>query len=140
MPMPKATHCRDCDSKLTDSNRQKNNGGQCRACRRKYEAIWRSKNRSEVNEKSSYHKLQLKIIVIDVYGGECSCCSEHRLEFLSIDHVNGGGNKHRKELNRWGNGFYHWLVSEGFPDGFQVLCMNCNFAIGKFGYCPHEDD
>jgi hypothetical protein len=25
----------------------------------------------------------------------------------------------------------------GFPPIFQVLCMNCNFAKGKLGFCPH---
>ena len=24
-----------------------------------------------------------------------------------------------------------------YPEGFQVLCSNCNFAKGKYGSCPH---
>jgi hypothetical protein len=22
--------------------------------------------------------------------------------------------------------------------GYRVLCMNCNFALGHSGYCPHQ--
>lgn len=33
---------------------------------------------------------------------------------------------------------YRWLRNHGYPLGFRVLCMNCNFALGKFGYCPHD--
>jgi hypothetical protein len=25
-----------------------------------------------------------------------------------------------------------------FPDGFQVLCHNCNLAKGYYGECPHN--
>jgi hypothetical protein len=32
-----------------------------------------------------------------------------------------------------------WLVQHNFPTGFQILCMNCNFAKGKLGTCPHQE-
>lgn len=32
---------------------------------------------------------------------------------------------------------YRWLKQQGFPTGFRVLCMNCNFSYGLHGYCPH---
>ena len=77
---------------------------------------------------------KLKIEVLKKYGGEiCICCQETTLEFLTLDHINGGGNKHRKEVKN----LYRWIVRNNFPPGFQVLCMNCNFAKGKYGYCPH---
>ena len=35
--------------------------------------------------------------------------------------------------------FYRFLIKSGFPtDDYRLLCMNCNFAIGKFGVCPHQ--
>ena len=43
---------------------------------------------------------------------------------LSIDHINSDGASHRKEV---GNGMYRWLLKNNFPEGFQVLCMNCQF-------------
>ncbi len=35
-----------------------------------------------------------------------------------------------------GKTFYDWLMKNNFPQGFQTLCWNCNFAKHKFGECP----
>lgn len=69
------------------------------------------------------------------YGGVCACCGEHRYEFLAIDHINGGGIRHRKQLKI--TKIARWLARNGFPDGYRVLCHNCNMALGQYGYCPH---
>jgi len=83
-----------------------------------------------------YHR-HLKDQVIDAYGGKCKCCGDDHREFLSIDHINGGGNQHRKRLK--GNHFYELLKKENYPkEEYQLLCMNCNFSIGKYSYCPHQ--
>jgi hypothetical protein len=75
------------------------------------------------------------------YGGKCACCGEDRREFLSIYHIEGGGSKHRKELGMNGGcNFYTWLRSQGYPDGYRVLCHNCNQALGNYGYCPHSNE
>lgn len=81
----------------------------------------------------------LKLATFDTYGGlKCACCGETRIEFLSIDHIAGGGNKHRREITgTCGTRFYGWLKKNNYPEGYQVLCMNCNFAKGHFGSCPH---
>ena len=82
---------------------------------------------------------QLRGEVLDAYGGRCTCCGESTREFLAVDHVNGGGVKHRKQLRLTGRGFYLWLKRQGFPrDEFRLLCHNCNIARGHYGYCPHE--
>lgn len=65
----------------------------------------------------------------------CVCCGVQYLEFLAIDHIDGGGTQHRKELK--GASVYLWLRKNGYPDGFRVLCHSCNFAV-RFGPCPHE--
>lgn len=67
----------------------------------------------------------------------CACCGESEYAFLTMDHIDGGGNEHRKETG-WGHGAYIWLAKNKYPEGFQVLCMNCNFAKGKLGTCPHQ--
>lgn len=78
--------------------------------------------------------------VFDIYGGKCSCCGETRWEFLTIDHVNGNGNKERLS----GFKVYHLrkkLLIEGKPNpDYRILCMNCNFSIGIHGHCPHQNE
>ena len=81
----------------------------------------------------------MKIRVMRHYSDgvpQCACCGEQHIEFLTIDHINGGGRKHRKEMPT--TNIYLWLIKHKFPKGFRVLCMNCNFAYGIFKYCPHK--
>lgn len=74
------------------------------------------------------------------YGGmKCVCCGETIPYFLSLDHIHGGGTKHRKLLGGSGDAVMRDLEKKGFPPGYQVLCHSCN--LGKFlngGKCPHE--
>lgn len=82
----------------------------------------------------------LRIRILSNYGNCCSCCGDKQAEFLAIDHINGGGNKHRKSLKVTGYGFYRWLKKNNFPKEFRILCHNCNFSLGHYGYCPHEKE
>lgn len=92
------------------------------------------------------HRRRAKLVVLHHYSNgdmKCDCCGEKHLEFLTIDHINGGGVQHRKELGNGklasgGGKFYTWLRRSGYPEGYRVLCLNCNFSKGVFGYCPHE--
>lgn len=68
----------------------------------------------------------------------CACCGETIYEFLTIDHINGNGRKHRAEIDRRGYEYYLWIVQNNYPDGLRILCMNCNFSLGMWGYCPHD--
>ena len=74
--------------------------------------------------------------VLTHYGGKCACCGETEREFLHIDHVDGGGKAHRRALG--GNRIEAWLLRHGLPEGFRVLCANCNLALGRLGFCPHN--
>lgn len=77
--------------------------------------------------------------VIQAYGGKCACCGEARIPFLAIDHINGGGNKHRKAIKLGGN-VALWLARNRMPPGYRILCHNCNLARGFYGFCPHETE
>jgi hypothetical protein len=82
---------------------------------------------------------RLKEQVIAHYGGVCACCGIDAIEFLSIDHIYGGGTAHRRELNiGGGTPMYIWLQKQNYPKGFRVLCHNCNQCYGAFGYCYHQ--
>ena len=54
-----------------------------------------------------------------------------------LDHINGGGRKQRREMGG-SLKIYKWLIANNFPEGFRLLCMNYNFALGRCGYCPHK--
>jgi len=71
------------------------------------------------------------------YGGPiCRCCGEEHEELLCLDHIEGGGNAHRREIGQ--ASLPQWLKAHGFPPGFRVLCFNCNNVWAQRGYCPHE--
>lgn len=83
-------------------------------------------------------RARLKREVIAAYGGECACCGEGTYEFLTVDHVGGWGAEHRRVVGEGTGNIYRWLKNNGFPKGiFQLLCWNCNCAMGVHGYCPH---
>jgi hypothetical protein len=66
---------------------------------------------------------------------KCACCGESNIEFLALDHIHGGGRKQRQEIKiRW----WEWVRRSGYPEGFRVLCHNCNQSLGVYGYCPHQ--
>lgn len=80
-------------------------------------------------------------IVIAHYSNDlncCACCAENEYSFLTIDHINGGGTQQRKELKMRGSRLYLYLIRNHFPEGYQILCYNCNCAKGLYGQCPHQ--
>jgi hypothetical protein len=65
---------------------------------------------------------------------QCAVCGSTKR--LSIDHINGNGNKHLRELGLNSSyQFYLWLKKNHYPNGFRILCLSCNSHIrGKKGY------
>lgn len=83
----------------------------------------------------------LKKVVYDHYGYQCACCGESEPMFLTIDHVNNDGYAMRKYKGQPSQTamFLRWLIDNGFPDEYQILCMNCNFGKARNGgVCPHQ--
>ncbi len=76
-------------------------------------------------------RLKRKIKVMDHYGGPCCVgCGESDARILQMDHTNGGGNQHAKEIGGRGK-IYQWLIANNFPPGFRVLCPNCNIRAWR---------
>lgn len=114
----------------------------CKQCRGEFFRAWAKANPEARKAAAARARAKLRRRVLDHYGGSCDCCGEGRQPFLAIDHIDGGGIQHRKSLGNAGFGisFYRWLVNQGFPTGFRVLCHNCNQALGHYGRCPHQDE
>lgn len=118
----------------------------CRPCQARRAREWRASNREHARTKAAEwariaHRRRRQA-AIQRYGGRCMCCGESRIVFLAIDHVDGGGNRHRRSMSSTGkmvggSNVFAWLSRHGFPPGFQVLCHNCNFAKSHGG-CPHS--
>jgi len=84
--------------------------------------------------KSRYYKKICKTVFAH-YGYRCNCCGETEPLFLEIDHVNG-----YKSGPRAGLPLYQWLISNNYPEGFQILCSNCNQGKRRnHNVCPHEE-
>ena len=94
--------------------------------------------RQKRNLYSHRRQIWCRTLALDAYGGRCACCGEGEPVFLIIDHVIGGGNKHRKKLGG-AHAVFRWLRKNDWPDGFQVLCHNCNWAKYAQGICPHKE-
>lgn len=107
---------------------------------RMIQKVWKENNKTRLIEKGKRLRNEFRISILNRYGGKCACCGITEPKFLAIDHIDGGGNKHRKSLkSKGGSAFYAWLRRSGYPTGFQVLCHNCNMAKGFYGKCPHKD-
>jgi hypothetical protein len=94
-----------------------------------------------------FRNLRDRIVAFEHYRGadgvKCACCGEDEFSFLTLDHVDGGGNTERAKLfgDRFqcGHHMYRKLRLTGYPPGYQLLCMNCQ--VGRRdngGVCPHQ--
>lgn len=138
--------CKDCD---LDYQRRYYHESQTKKERlkREYFQDWYLKHRGEVKSQYQRNRLEnekqhvrrriiLRQLVFNHYGWKCSCCGEGREEFLCLDHIKGGGNRHKKTVHH----LYQWIVKNNFPEGFRTLCFNCNFTLGHRRYCPHQQE
>jgi hypothetical protein len=110
---------------------------------------WEALNAERQRLKWKRHSDNRRLEILKHYGGDppaCACCGERALKFLAVDHRDGWGNRHRKalleagEIKSIGTSFFQWLKRNGYPEGFRVLCHNCNMANGSYGECPHKDE
>ena len=87
---------------------------------------------------------RLKLLVFSHYCKgviKCGCCGESEIDFLTLDHTDNDGAKHRGSLG-CGSGFrfYGYLKNNNYPQKprLTILCFNCNMAKAHHGICPHK--
>lgn len=111
---------------------------------------WWKNHRDKLNEKHRRQGQRLKHLVMTHYSQgipQCNRCKFGDVRALSIDHINGAGRLHKKHIKKTGNAFYQWLKNQGYPDGYQVLCMNCQWIkrfekgefVGGTNYLYHKE-
>ena len=103
----------------------------------------RPENRAKARDE--YYKIRLKIL--QYYSKRlsnsnipcCHCCGlNSHLDFLSLDHIAGKKEMDSEyELKKLGYSsklssamLFKFLIDNNCPDGFQILCTNCNSAKG----------
>jgi hypothetical protein len=121
---------------------------ECKVCTMKGTKAYYRKNREAIraveNALNRERRKVLRSAVFAAYGGAvCACCGEKELAFLTLDHIENNGAAERLKIagrrNAAGVHTYKWLVKHGYPPGYQVLCMNCNFGKRmNDGVCPHR--
>ena len=89
-------------------------------------------NRERILDQNRAYAHNRKKEVLTYYGnGKLACvhCGFSDVRALSVDHINGGGVKHRRELSKGKTGinFYRWLKRHNYPEEYQTLCMNCQW-------------
>ena len=109
----------------------------CRSAGARGMREWRQRTGDYRNSYQRKRNRKRRELVINHYGGQCACCGEKTFEFLAVDHVKGGGDAHRMKVGS-GSNMIEWVIKNDFPPIFQILCHNCNQAIGYYGHCPHE--
>lgn len=82
------------------------------------------------NTKSKQTRLRTRQLVFEAYGNVCSICGITDQDVLTVDHTAQNGADHRRSLGFKGGGqMYTWLKRNNFPDGFRLLCANCNIKV-----------
>lgn len=142
--------CSDCCDELDESLFYINRGkprATCKSCWKLrnddyYEdnsasIITKTVNRKRDNpaQKRKHDYAERDLVRLDVLGAyadpdiACKHCGEIERKVLVLDHINGGGEIHRKEVSggHGGVAFYRWIRKNNYPRGFQILCQNCNF-------------
>lgn len=111
----------------------------CKVCAAAWQREYNEANKDRLREQRLQRYAALRYQALVRYSQDppsCDCCGEDTLEFLVLDHINGGGNAHRRTFKA--ASIYHHLRAEDWPDGYRVLCENCNGSLGRYGYCPHK--
>jgi hypothetical protein len=112
--------CYDCGK-----NPPVENGKRCQICIDKRNNWYQG---SLTQTKDKVRRDNNRNTVIKYYGGKCVECGESKSVCLAIDHIDGDGNTHRHKIGKYGSGFFKWLMDNNFPEGFQILCHNCNMS------------
>jgi hypothetical protein len=89
------------------------------------------KTKTLQNRRLSINSEALKKGVLTHYGGgKCVCvkCGQSDIDCLSLDHINNDGHHRTSKHRVGGHILYRKLMNQGYPAGYQTLCMSCNFA------------
>lgn len=102
---------------------------------RQQTAEWKIKNSARAKELNKNERLRLKLDVLSHYSildtPICSQCGFSDVRALHLDHINNDGAASRRantgSRTIAGTTYYRWVRKNDYPEGYQVLCANCNY-------------
>ncbi len=137
--------CTKCGAPLTGDNwypsMRTNNQRQCKSCHCKAVLSRLRTPRGSFANRVWFRKRgqELKVEVLSHYSGGPPRCTRRGytdVRALSIDHVNSGGAQHGKKVKK----MCEWFLRNEYPDGYAVLCLNCNWLKRyEKGEVPRKD-
>jgi len=109
--------------------------GRCSICekmRADDDKFYCQDHRRKIRENGERERRRIKKIVFDRLGRRCVCCGITENSMLTIDHAINIGKQRSKEGE-----IYSYLIKNNFPDGYSVMCFNCNISKYRLGICAH---
>ena len=90
------------------------------------DVLQRRKDRREIiREQERSYNDNLLTKVLEQYAKKCARCGFNSdIRILQLDHVNGGGNRERREIGT--RGIRRKALKN--PELYQLLCPNCNWT------------
>jgi len=101
-----------------------------------YSRLWNKKYPNYYRDRAEREVPSSTELVLTHYGkGKLACirCGYTDTRALTLDHINGDGAKQRfqdrvaHKGTKGGKALYRFLLKEDLPEGYQTLCMNCQF-------------
>lgn len=85
---------------------------------------WRNMNKAHSREYHRQWSEEQREAIITILGGRCRKCGFTDRRALQVDHVDGGGNKERKDTKRATPTLARIIR---YRSKYQLLCANCNW-------------
>ncbi len=83
---------------------------------------------SRIKKYSKQYKEAQRQRAFDILGDKCVFCGDTHRSALTIDHINGGGHRHRIAMRgNFGTLIKELERGEGVKRKFRILCMKCNW-------------
>jgi hypothetical protein len=138
------TLCGSCRKKRTIARRKLAAQGRCYWCPKPVSDGYKTCNTCRLairQQRNAFTQARKDRVITHYSKGSmaCACCCISIRKFLTLDHIDGNGNKHRKQIGTGSDCIYRWVEKNNYPNGFQVLCFNCNSGRAlNGGICPHK--
>jgi hypothetical protein len=100
---------------------------------------WRQENKERQSYLNARKRLRLKLKLIKMMGGKCCKCGIEDYRVLQFNHINGGGNKERKDKKSYDpcKHYTEILRNKRYLTDIDLRCANCNiiyeYEMGRLG-------